>query len=411
MDQGQPLGGINDFASAVNAIPTLFSFFAILFAIMQGVLALESADPCRISIRKMNILLSIEFLELAVLLVSEILSFNELRKAINNSELQRLNWIPPCLLAAGLLESFVDLYFTLAIITKSRVRWIPISSIGSNGSRWEIFPFLITTTLSIILVGWRLRWWWTGDSVSEDQALMTIENEITLSTGVMGFAVGWAVGISALVFIIIALSDLAEEGPSYISGFRYLWKPDRWIDDQRGDIKVWYRRMYDDAIVQEYIAASVLNADLELADSKARVFQNLERYPLHVGNTIVGRDQQYIDEEEKGAGRLHILLLVAEHLIVLPLLIVLVVLVARVNDGLDQKTFEVLRQFTDSVIVIAFLEIAIGVKNLIWSTSGTLQKERVPFSDSDRLARLHLFAEESNHSRRDAKGEETMKEK
>lgn len=380
-----PLGGIDDLASAVVTVPTVLALFAVFLSAMQGMLALESADPCRISVRKMNILLSLELAELLVSVASEVLSFVELRSALQE-RLQWLHWVAPCLLAAGLLETFVDLYYTLAVVTKSRVSWLPFSASGSSNKTWEVVPFSLTLSLSLILVGWRLRWWWNSCSIA-DSIQVTLE-EPSLRRGVMGFAVGWAVGISSLVFLVMILTDCAEDGPNYIASLPFLWKPDSWIEGQHGDIKVWYREAKGEEVVQEYVATAVLDGHVPLPETENDVLFNLERQPLHCGNAIMGTDRDMINKEDRAASRLHKVILLAEHLVVLPLLIVVVTVVSRLHGTFDVKTFKAVRQLTDAVIVIAFLEVAIGVKNVLWSVSGAMVKERAIPSDSARLTQL-----------------------
>lgn len=390
--EGTELGGVDDLASAVVSLPTVLALFAVFFAAMQGVLALESADPCRLSSRKMNTLLILELAEVVVSLISEVMSFVELRSALAN-RFQTLHWIAPCLLAAGLLETLVDVYFTLAVVTKSRVGWLPLSATGSTNTKWEVVPFVLTFSLSMSLVGWRLRWWWKSICVSTAVSEIAVSNEPALRIGVMGFAVGWAVGISALVFVIIMLADCAEDGANYVGSIPYLWKPDKWIDEQHGDIKVWYRTADQGQSLEQYVASAVLDSSVPLPETENEVFVNLERQPLHCGNAIVGSDGKFIKEEDRGASRLHKVILLAEHVVVLPLLIVVVVIISRLHNSLDENTFEVLRQLTDAVIIIAFLEIAIGVKTVLWSFSGVAQKERAVPSNDHRIEQLQALAE------------------
>lgn len=70
---------------------TLFSFGAILFAAMQGTLAMESG-PCLISHQKWKVLLILEFLEVLVVVVSKIFSFIELRNPFR-TRMEWLQWL------------------------------------------------------------------------------------------------------------------------------------------------------------------------------------------------------------------------------------------------------------------------------------------------------------------------------
>lgn len=387
---GDPLGGVDSLASAVISLPSALALLAVFLATLQGVLTMESADPCRLSLRKMNILLGLELAEVIVSLVSEILSFVELRSAFQ-TRLQYLHWVAPSLLAAGFAETLVDVYFTLAVVTKSRVGWLPISASGSSSHWWELFPFSITAALSCTLVGWRLRWWWKGISVSNEIAVEAIRNETALQEGTMGFAVGWTVGISTLVFVIMMLSDCAEDGANYIMSLSYLWRPDTWIDYQESDIKVWYRNFERKKGVQQFVAAAVLDGTMDVPETVDQVIDSLERQPLHSGNAIVGTDREVAYKEDRNSSRLHKVILIAEHVVALPLLVVVSVALSRLHGTLDCETFNVIRQLTDSVIIIAFLEIAIAIKNVLWSISGTAKIERGTSSDSERLRELHRF--------------------
>lgn len=403
---GDPLGGFADVASSVVSLPTVLAAFAVFLSAMQGVLALESADPCRLSMRKMNMLLVLELAEVAVSVVSEVLSFVELRAALMGN-LQWLHWVAPCLLAAGMIETAVDVYFTLAVVTKSRVGWMPFSASGSSNKAWEVVPFLLTFSLSVSLVGWRLRWWWKGEIVPDDLGLAIAAAEPAFKEGVMGFAVGWTVGVSGLVFIIILLSDCAEDGANYIASVPFLWKPDSWLERQHGDIKIWYRNSKGDDTLQQYVASAVLDGSIEIPETENDVFLNLERQPLHCGNAIVGKDKELIYEEDRGASRLHKIILIAEHLVVLPLLFVVVILVVRLHDTLDDATFNVLKQLADGVIIISFLEIAIGIKNVLWSISGVSKAEQTTPPDDAGLDQLKGFY--TQHLKRSTATDLTLK--
>lgn len=389
-DTSGKLGGIEDVASTVVSLPTVLAAFAVFFSAMQGTIVLESADPCRISSRKMNILLALEAAEVVVSVISEVLSFVELRAALMVS-LTWLQWIAPCLLAAGMLETVVDVYFTFAVITKSRVGWMPFSATGGSNKAWEVLPFILTCSLSASLVGWRLRWWWTGTTVASGIAVEAVMNERGLSQGVMGFAVGWTVGITGLVFIVIMLSDCSEDGANYIASIQYLWKPDEWLEKQHGDLKIWYRDTKGEHSVQQYVASAVLDGKVPVPQTETDVWINLEKKPLHCGNAIVGKDRELVLEEDKSASRLHKIILSAEHLVALPLLFVVVIVIARLHETLDCDNYNVLKQLAEGVIVLSLLEIAIGIKNILWSVRGVSKAERPVSSSEERLHQLRDF--------------------
>ena len=110
------LGG-NEPAIQVN---TLLAFGAILFSAMQGTLCMESADPCRISYQKLRFLLGLEVLEVIVVVASESVSLVQMRGPLRE-RLTWLQWMPACLLALGLMELALDVYFTLFCAVNSRV--------------------------------------------------------------------------------------------------------------------------------------------------------------------------------------------------------------------------------------------------------------------------------------------------
>ncbi|CDF32214.1 unnamed protein product [Chondrus crispus] len=315
--------------------------------------------------------------------------------------LQWLQWVAPCLLAAGMLETLVDVYFTFAMITTSRVGWMPFSATGDSKKAWEVFPFMLTCSLSASLIGWRLRWWWTGNTVASEMAIKSVSDEMALSKGVMGFAVGWTVAVSGLALIIIMLSDCAEDGANYIASVPYLWKPDAWLNDQHGDIKIWYRNTKGEGSLQQYAATAALDGTVPIPETETDVWLQLEKKPLHCGNAIVGKDQERLNQERRSTSGLHMIILIAEHLVVLPLLFVVVFAVGRLHDTLDCSNFTALKQLADGVIIISFLEVAIGIKNILWSTRGVAKGERAKPSSDERLRELrvfyakHLTAEES----------------
>ncbi len=358
----------------------LLAGVAVAFAAVQGALALESADPCRLSKRKMNMILFFELLEFIFLLISEVYSFIELRKALRTS-FTWLHWVAPCLLAAGLLELAVDVYFTLAVLAKSRISWLPMSAIGEERMGWGLLPFVVTLSGAISLIGWRVQWWWPNKILSDTaKALAIAKAEQSMSTGVMGFSVGWVVAVSAIVFLVVLICDLGEDGPSYIFSLPYLWRPDEWLGDNPGTVKVWYRTPTQELLDNQFDAAAVLDSTLTrdgpLADEESKR-DFLERAPLHVGNAIVGDDQKNaLREESSSAETLHVIILVSEHLTVLPLLFTVLAAVINLKDGIDSGGLNVLEQLTDAVIVLAFIEVAIGIKNVVWGIRGNSESDR-----------------------------------
>eukprot|EP00178_Gracilaria_changii_P001463 TRINITY_DN11_c0_g5_i1.p2 TRINITY_DN11_c0_g5~~TRINITY_DN11_c0_g5_i1.p2 ORF type:complete len:415 (-),score=81.46 TRINITY_DN11_c0_g5_i1:761-2005(-) len=385
---GEPLGGFATALAELDSVPAFLAALAFVLAALQGVLCLESVDSCRLSRRKMNILLAFEAVETLVLFCSELLSFLELRDAFDTA-FPSLQFVAPCLFAAGVLQTFSELYFTLAVVTKSRILWMPISNLGSRFAALEIAPLTASLLLSVTLIGWRFRWWFRADAVAAEQALSAIQNEPSLAHGVMAFAAGWTVAISGSLVVIMLLSDCGEDGPSYFASVRYLWSPEKWIEQQHTGTKLWYRHM-DSAhrALDEYVACALLDDSVPVPRDTRHVQVLLERGPLHVGNAIVGSDKQFCKREDRTASHLHKVVLLAEHLVVLPLLVVIVVIIARNHQHLDHVHYEALRQLAEGAIVLAFIEFAIGAKNVLWGVSGTSRRERAKVSGEDRLSHM-----------------------
>ncbi|KAI0563485.1 hypothetical protein FGB62_39g11 [Gracilaria domingensis] len=172
----------------------------------------------------------------------------------------------------------------------------------------------------------------------------------------MAFAAGWTVANSGMLVVIMLLSDCGEDGPSYFAGLRYLWRPEQWIDEQHIGTKVWYRRYENsDRALDEYIASALLDSTLPVPNDPRQLHTLLERAPLHVGNAIVGTDKDFCKEEDKIASRLQKVVFIAEHLVVLPLLFVIVVIIARNYDNLDQVHYEALTPLAEGAIILAFV--------------------------------------------------------
>lgn len=183
---------------AALRINTLLAFLAILFAGMQGTLCVESADPCRISYTKLLFLLSLELLEVIVVLVSESLSYTELQGSLQD-RLQCLYWLPRCLLVLGLLQLLLDIIFTVSSASDSRIYWIPFSRVGytsrsrpfDSRSFMEIVPLLLTGTVPLLMVGWQQKWWMVADTVSSEAAAVAVRQCGALSVWAIGFCFVW----------------------------------------------------------------------------------------------------------------------------------------------------------------------------------------------------------------------------
>ncbi|KAI0557748.1 hypothetical protein FGB62_267g07 [Gracilaria domingensis] len=199
---------------------------------------------------------------------------------------------------------------------------------GSSYALFEIVPLTISLILSVIFIGCRFRWWFRANAVTAQEALAAIEYEPSLRHGVMAFAAGWNVAISGMLVVIMLHSDCGEDGPRYFAGLRYLWHPKQWIDEQH------------------------IGTKLPVPNDPRQVHTLLERAPLHVGNAIVGTDRDFCKEEDKIASRLQKVVLIAEHLVVLPLLFAIVVILARNYDNLDQVHYEALARLAEGAIFL-----------------------------------------------------------
>ena len=197
--------GGNDSALSWNSV---LAVGAVMLAAMQGTLVMESADPCRISYKKWKLLLLLEALEVGVVVASEVVSFVELRGALR-ARLQWLYWIPPCLLTMGLLELLIDVWWTIKLGAWSRINWTPFSAVGwhEKGKRkgvksvLEVVLLLVTAALSLVLIGWRQRWWLMHVAVDAVTAERGAKQSGALSLGALGFSAMWGLlAFSAGVF-------------------------------------------------------------------------------------------------------------------------------------------------------------------------------------------------------------------
>lgn len=83
----------------------------------------------------------------------------------------------------------------------------------------------------------------------------------------------------------------------------------------------------------------------------------------------------YFQDDDHGTHIFHKILLYLVHFAILLLQICVAVGLYQIHSILDQQTFLALKELVDAVIVVAFVEIAIGAKALIsglGDTSGVL---------------------------------------
>ena len=205
--------GGNDSALSWNA---LLAFGAVMIAAMQGTLVMESADPCRISYKKWKMLMALEALEVIIVVASEVVSFVELRSSLD-VRLEWLQWVPPSILTVGLLELLLDIWFTLRMAVQSRLNWTPFSGVcwHKKGERagvrslFEVVPLLVTAVLSVVLIGWRQRWWWAAVAVGETIARKAASESGGLSNGAFGFCIGWGLLLSVASFSCVVALEVS----------------------------------------------------------------------------------------------------------------------------------------------------------------------------------------------------------
>lgn len=365
----QALGG-NEAALQFN---TLLAFAAILFASMQGTLCMESADPCRISYMKLQFLLGLEILEVIVVVASEALSFKDLSGALGE-RLTWLRWVPTCLLVLGLMELILDMYFTFECAARSRVDWEPFSSVGysKDKSRFrirvllELMPLLLTGTVSLVLVGWRQKWWMKAEAVSTEIALAAAKKSKALSVGAIMFCFVWGFILTGGLLIFVTFR--AVDSKLYKLWYCMPNPKQFWMSHphlQRSEfIKPDKERIDDFEKLYQIQFGSRALKDLTDAD----IMRYLETTPLSVGNAVVGKDKSLVFD---GRTRLeHIVLLVAEHFTILPLQICVAIGLVQVYSKLDVETFAALKELVGAMVVVAMVEIAVGLKSFLWGFGG-----------------------------------------
>ncbi len=380
----------NAIANAVVPVnwSTQLAFVVVLIAAMQGTLGLESADPCRISFRKFRLLLILEALEVFFAIVSEIVSFIALRSSLS-TRFEWLQWVAPSLLAIGLLELILETWHTLALASRARAYWCPLSAVGRNeeGKNWQrvfetVIPIFLTI-LSIYLIGWRQQWWLEAPPVSEAISIERAKNCTALSVGALGFCFAWgfllvSVSCTGLVFLELFYTIVKPNWGTNETMFNILrrsFNPSRWrgnnghwVDAPHStkdkDVydmlyKLEYGKPYGDT---DYLKSSYLEAMDENTKREALLFA-----PPHVRNAIVGvfREQIY-QHFGKAVKADHFTIVFAEHFTILPLQICVAVGIYQMHDALDAATRDALKELVDAVVVVAVVDIAVAFKVVIW---------------------------------------------
>lgn len=360
--------GGNDSALSWN---TLLAMGAAMTAAMQGTLAMESGDPCRISYKKFKLLFILEALEVGIVVASEGVSFVELQTALKE-RLQWLQWVPPCLLVIGLLELIADLYFTCNLATHSRVRWVPFSSVGWHRSGKnsifstlrEVFTLSITAGLSLVLVGWRMRWWLVAVAVDRTTAQNALVLSKALSTGAIAFCIAWGLVLSCSLLLLMLYMEISNYKKSIFRKMKWAVNPTAYFKNHPK------RNAMDRVPTPELVEKMRHLLYIEYGEAWAHTddhITNLLRHaPLHVGNAIVSSDKEIVFSEDDDFRFGHLLFLFVEHFTILPLLCCIVAAVAQLHASLDEQAFVALKELVDAVIIVALVELAIGFKYFLW---------------------------------------------
>lgn len=348
------------------------AFSGITFAGMQGFLVMESADPCRMSFRKLRCLLVLALLQTCVLVTAAVLSFLDLRLALS-LRLQWLNWSSPCLLALGTLAIALDMYFTAEMAYISRVFWTPFSSMGWRAKSkymklklfFEVLPLTLIMSITLLLIGWRQSWWLSATTVVPAQSIAAAKNELFFSTWMMGSSVGWGLFSTATLSVLLLLINC--QGPSGFSFYKHMLYPTSFLEGCSTAIVIDRESTCETRRVYNLLRLLMRNhTQVQVDDNDAK--KHLCRAPLHVGNAIVGPDQNAMYEgDNKDTNFTHTLFSFVENFAILPVLMCSAIGLIRMFKILDDETLAAMRSFVDSIIVLGLVGTSIGVKMLIWS--------------------------------------------
>ena len=116
--------------------------------------------------------------------------------------------------------------------------------------------------------------------------------------------------------------------------------------------------------------------------------RSVKTSPLSIGNAIVGDDRSAIYRGTRFRSD-HLIYLFAEHFTILPLQLCIAIGLVQVHTKLDAATFAAMKEVVDAVVVVAFVEIAVGLKSFLWGAGavGKLHEndKRIgdPVNDSD----------------------------
>eukprot|EP00171_Calliarthron_tuberculosum_P010984 IDg10984t1 len=335
-------------------LSTLLSALALILGLLQGVLALESTHPARISYRKLCIMLALESLEFIIVLVSEILTYNDLSGTLRK-RIGWLKWLAPSLLGLGLLELTIDAFATFRAVSMSRALWVPIYSLSSSkkgGAIVELLVFCITTGLTVVLVGWRQALWWRSTYATTEVSLEAARNEIALSTPVFAVCTGFAlafIAVPAFFYIVILLRAIPAFNRAYHDHRALYWSlrtPELFWRDQDVQINDRMRYQYRQLckIQSEAERKSNTEMSIEQVDSK------LKHAPLHLGNTLLGDDCK-TTRTLPLVGNVqtqHFIVTLMRQIAMVPLLALAVCALFRMRKRMDRPTYNVFVELADA---------------------------------------------------------------
>lgn len=358
---------------------------ALVIAAMQGVIVMESAEPARISYKKWKLMLNFQALHVLLVLVGEIFAFVELYNALRQS-VTWLLWIAPTLLVVALSEVILDTWFTLKMGIRSRLHWIPFSSIGRQKSRplLSVIPPLLTTALSIVLIGWRQGWWLLSSPVPTNTARNAARSNIALSNGVLAVCMGWCIllAMASVGFIIFNELGLIVEGyPSLIQELIGSRIPGYFLSRNPSS----YKMPRDTTMehVRIYEMTHRIEHGRSPMISEAEKKRNLAIAPLHVGNAVIGPDRMTVYKGFAGEGRIKLLVvLFIEHYTILPVLICTLAATVQLHNKLDAKCHKALAELVNFVLIVSLVQISLQLKTILWGLGFVNQ---LPVHKNDRM--------------------------
>ncbi len=170
------------------------------------------------------------------------------------------------------------------------------------------------------------------------------------------------------MFLIVEF-PASDDPISLFRTLRHIFRPNGWLEaDESRAVMKRRRDKVDKESFKILWRFRHVAEEGELTDPNDETIElNLKQAPLHVGNAIVGVDQERLRYGNMlHVSRIHTTLLVLKNLIILPLQLCVVTAVAHLSGKFDAETFRALKEVVHVVIVLALVEIAVGLKNILW---------------------------------------------